>query len=276
MKTFDSGLRRGSGFTILELALTLSIIAVISVGVLVPLVAQVTQRKISDTERILEQAKETLMGFAAANGRLPCPATANTDGFEKFSAVAVGSIPAGNVANGNCATFNGFLPAATLGFTPVDEQGYAIDGWRTRFNRIRYAVSNATTTVPNTTTALFTFTGANGMRYASASTIASSALLYVCASGASSTDPNVHCGPGAAGTGGSTTLTANAPAVIWSLGANAATGGTGTDEAQNLNSTRVFVSRNMFSTATAEFDDIVTWLSVGNLVSRMVLAGQLP
>src|SRR5688500_14016235 len=89
--------RRFAGFTILELALTLAIVAVLSVGVLVPFVTQVTQRKVSATERILEQAKETLMGFAAATGRLPCPALPDTDGFEKFSTT---STPVGSVANG--------------------------------------------------------------------------------------------------------------------------------------------------------------------------------
>jgi hypothetical protein len=36
------------------------------------------------------------------------------------------------------------------------------------------------------------------------------------------------------------------------------------------------VSRTSGDTVGAEFDDIVTWLSIGNLVSRMVLGGQLP
>jgi len=36
------------------------------------------------------------------------------------------------------------------------------------------------------------------------------------------------------------------------------------------------VSRSRSDVAGSEFDDIVTWLSIGNLVSRMVLAGQLP
>src|SRR5687767_14161614 len=76
-----------SGFTILELAVTLGIMAILAVGVIVPFVAQITQRRISDTERILEQAKETLMGYAAATGRLPCPALPDTDGLEKHAEV---------------------------------------------------------------------------------------------------------------------------------------------------------------------------------------------
>ena len=37
----------------------------------------------------------------------------------------------------------GFLPAVTLGFSPVDSNGYAVDSWGSTQNRIRYAVSNA-------------------------------------------------------------------------------------------------------------------------------------
>jgi len=187
---------RAAGFTIVELAVTLVIVAVVSVGVLVPFVAQVAQRKVSDTERILEQVKETLMGFAAATGRLPCPALPDSDGFEKF---AVG----GTVQNGNCATFYGFLPAATLGFTPVDNAGYAIDGWATAHNRIRYAVSNQTV---NAVTNPFTKT--NGMRDATAAQLIGATLLVVCSSGTGAVPGTPACAsiPG--------TLTLNAPAVI--------------------------------------------------------------
>jgi len=264
---------RTSGFTILELAITLSILAVLAVGILVPFVAQVSQRKIADTERILEQAKEALLGYATATGRLPCPATAASNGFESFAG-------GGDMTNGNCTLtgthFIGFLPAVTLGFTPIDAQGYAIDGWATLQNRIRYAVANQTVNgIANP------FTSTDGIRNATAAAVAGAGLLYVCGSAASSNDPDVHCGPGAVGTGGSRTLTANAPAVIWSAGANAATGGTGADEAQNPNQNggsadRIFVSRTITNIGGNEYDDIVTWLAVGNLVSRMVLGGQLP
>ncbi|HYC46048.1 MAG TPA: prepilin-type N-terminal cleavage/methylation domain-containing protein [Burkholderiales bacterium] len=262
---------RIAGFTILELAITLAIMAVLAVGVLVPFIAQVTQRRIAETERILEQAKETLMGFAAATGRLPCPALPDTDGFEKFAA-------GGTVANGSCATFYGFLPAATLGFTPVDNQGYAIDAWTTTQNRIRYAVSNQTV---NGVTNPFTKT--NGMRDATATQLAGATFLVVCSAGTGAVPATPACASAAS------TLTINAPAVIWSNGANAATGGRSADEAENPHpnpdtgafaqygtADRVFVSRTIRSVSGAEFDDIVTWLSVGNLVSRMVLAGQLP
>ena len=262
--------RRPRGFTILELAITLAVMAMLASAVLVPLVAQIQQRKIAATEKILEQAMEALLGYAAATGRLPCPAVdtgVNPTGVEAFATTPT----PGTVANGICASFIGFLPAVTLGFTPVDGQGYAIDAWATTQNRIRYAVSNQTVPVGSTNTN--PFTRANGMRNASAGSMAATPLLYVCGSG-TGVVAGTNCGA-------AVTLTSNAPAVIWSVGANATTGGTSTDELQNPNpnggsSDRIFVSRIRTDVTGAEFDDIVTWLSVGNLVSRMVMAGELP
>jgi len=71
--------------------------------------------------------------------------------------------------------------------------------------------------------------------------------------------------------------------VIYSLGKNAASGGTGTDETANpnpnsANNDQVFVSHapTMAGATNGEFDDIVTWLSVNTLFSRMIAAGALP
>lgn len=271
---------RRSGFTILELAITLAILAVLATGLLVPFVAQVTQRRIADTERILEQAKEALIGYATATGRLPCPATADSNGLESFAA-------GGNAANGVCASFFGFLPAATLGFTPIDSSGYAIDAWGSAQNRIRYAVASSTTPVTGVVPAppSYTFTRAGGMREATAEAIAASRLLVVCSGAAGAVAaPAPTCG------GASVTLTSTAPALVWSNGTNAAIGGAGPDEAENPHpntappvpfpangsADRIFVSRQRTDMPGNEFDDIVTWISVGNLVGRMVLGGQLP
>jgi prepilin-type N-terminal cleavage/methylation domain-containing protein len=267
---FHAHRRRSGGFTLLELAITLAIVAVLAGAILVPFVAQVTQRNISSTEKILEDAKESLIGYAVAAGRLPCPATAQSNGTEVFSGPpnAVGS-----AVNGGCAVFVGFLPAATLGFTPVDSEGFAVDAWGSKQNRIRYAVwDGSVPAAPGTNT--WPFTKKDGMRTATPGAMIAADMFFVCSSG-SGVNAGTNCG-------GAVTLTHNAPVVIWSNGANAgATGGLSTDEAQNPNprggtADRIFVSHPRTDTTGAEFDDIVTWISVGSLVSRMVLAGTLP
>jgi hypothetical protein len=119
------------------------------------------------------------------------------------------------------------------------------------------------------------------MRSATLAWVASAELLHVCAS-ATGVTANAHCTNAGAPFDTTNTLTNNAPVVIWSVGANAATGGISTDEFQNTLATagnpgspdRIFVSRTR--SANPEFDDIVTWVSAGRLIHRMIVAGQLP
>ena len=255
------------------MAVAMFIIALLLGSILVPLQTQIESRNFENTQRMLEQAREALVGYAAAYGYFPCPASATSNGQES---------PVIHPANGVCNpivtgtnAYIGFLPAAALGFMPTDLQGYAVDAWGLTQNRIRYAVSNVTVngiTQP--------FTAVNGMRSASMSNIASATtLLYVCNSGAggAAMTAGTNCGT-------AVTLTANALAVIWSVGPNAATtiGGTSVDELQNPNPTagfsadRIFVSRTKSDVTSSEFDDIVTWIGPPTLFNRLIAAGQLP
>src|SRR5205085_3506807 len=127
---------RARGFTLIELAVTLFIVTLLLGSVLIPLQTQVETRKIEETQRLLEQARDALLGYASSFGYFPCPATATSAGTEPPA-------PGTDHATGACVTYNGFLPAALLGFTPVDADGFAIDAWGgAAANRLRYAVSN--------------------------------------------------------------------------------------------------------------------------------------
>jgi hypothetical protein len=113
------------------------------------------------------------------------------------------------------------------------------------------------------------------MRAAGIASLADPALslMHVCASGRG-VSAGVNCGT-------AQTLVSTAPVVIWSVGPNAATGGTSVDEAQNPNpnggsADRIFVSRVRSAVAGNEFDDIVTWIPMPILIGRMVAAGELP
>jgi prepilin-type N-terminal cleavage/methylation domain-containing protein len=245
-------MRAARGFTLIEMAVVVAVIALLLGSILVPLATQVEERRIAETRRILDDAREALIGFMIANARLPCPASPTSNGAES---------PAGG---GNCTNFyDGFLPAATLGVTPTDNQGYAVDPWG---NRIRYAVTNANANA---------FTTANGVSNLFL-TATPSPDLQVCSTGVGVAGVPPSCAAGAA-------LTTSAPAVIFSTGANGLTGGTSADEAQNPNpnsasNDRVFVSRapSAAGAGGGEFDDIVAWLSPNVLYSRLVAAGRLP
>ena len=252
----SSDVLRARGFTILEQAVSLSVIALVLGSIMVPLQTQIENRKIDETRRTLELAQEMLLGFAAANGYFPCPADAASNGQEPLGV---------NHATGSCPSYHGFLPAALLGFKPTDAQGYAVDAWESGLNRVRYAVSDRTVGgVANV------FTRTNGMRSVPLASLGAASHFFICQSGGGTT---------AADCGTAVTLASNAVVVVWSVGPNARTGGTSEHEAQNPNprggsADRVFVSRTLSPVPGHEFDDIVTWVPMTTLLSRLVAAGQ--
>lgn len=226
------------GFTLVEMAVVLVIMGLLIAGLLGPLSAQMDQHNNAQTQKSLEESKESLIGYAIINSRLPCPASSTSNGIED------------PVGGGVCThPYDGFLPAATLGIMPTDSNGYALDGWGgSESNRIRYAVttvnSNAFTTAINSLTL--------------------TPDLRVCASG---TGINVT-----ACNAGLPTLASSAVAVIFSLGKNSAIGGISTDEAPNVDNNKTFVSHEF----TQTFDDQVTWISYPIIVNSLVNAGKLP
>lgn len=248
-----------AGFSLAELAIVLVIVALLLGGLLMPLSAQNDLRKTAETQRSLDEARDALLGFAIANGRLPCPASAATTGVE----MGGGAVACTSAANG---VADGFLPAMTMGLSPSDGQGYLLDAWG---NRIRYAVTVAPAASPNT------FTASRGISsFWHASSAPPAADLQICTNSASISNPgtgNADCSAGNA-------LTKAAVAVIYSIGRNSASGGAGTDEAANINADRVFVSHDARPAGAAggEFDDLVSWLSANILYNRMVAAGSLP
>ncbi len=232
------------GFSLVELAIVMLIVSILLAGVLVPLSIQMDVRKGGETRKTMDDARDALVGFTMANGRLPCPASAASNGVEA---------PGGG---GACtAPLDGFVPAVTLSLTPADAQGYLLDGWN---NRVRYAITTANTNA-------FTTTG----QMKALGIAALGPDLRVC-----STSTGIS-GESCAAT---TTLTATAVAIIYSLGPNGPTGGTGADEAKNLDANRLFISHDSTpaGATNGEFDDMVVWLSPNVLYNRLITAGVLP
>ena len=266
------------GFSLIEIAVVLVIISVLVTMVAVPLATQIEQRRGDDTRKQIELAKEALIGFAMANGRMPCPANpdpASTTGAASYCQLGTGSCTATTVttsailAHGKCAYSNGMLPAVTLGIAPVDAQGYAVDAWQdgSTLHRIRYAVSKF-----ESPAGIFPVTSTNGIRTATMDTVAipASVHLYVCGLGLTAASSTTACSVGV------TTLNDRAVAVVYSVGKNATTAfaSLSFDEQNNQgnNADIVFTSGDTNTT----FDDIVSWISINTLFARMVQAGKLP
>ena len=109
------------GFVLIEVAIALLVLALILGGILAPLNAQVEQGKIRDTNKVISDINEALLGYVMINGRLPRPATSSTNGVENASACA------------SETACTGFIPWTTLGSGKLDAWG----------NIIRYSVTPA-------------------------------------------------------------------------------------------------------------------------------------
>lgn len=260
------------GFTLVEMAVVIVILGFVLGALLMPMQVQRQQQAQSQTENTLAIAKRALLGFAQQHGRLPCPATATSNGIEQ---------PLGGTAA--CTQTVGFLPAATLGLQPADAQGFALDAWN---NRIRYAVTQSNeggAATPDFTTNIADNIAtpaneADGMDIVGMSNLVPD--LRVCASSVGITA--TMC---SAAVPEANYLINNAVAVIYSIGTTGGQAIGGADETANLNDADangivddgVFVSHEPRSAGdpNGEFDHILTWISPYVLYNAMIQAGQL-
>jgi prepilin-type N-terminal cleavage/methylation domain-containing protein len=105
-----------AGFTLVELAVSLAIIALLLGMLVVPLGTQMDVQRASDTQRQMEHIREAVIGFAIARGRLPCPATPGTP---------TGTAGAGteNKPGAACGLTEGVIPWSDLGVPEADAWG---------------------------------------------------------------------------------------------------------------------------------------------------------
>ena len=268
-------MRRARGFTLTELAVVLTIVAILVSSLMWTLSAQSEQRAREDTQRKLDQAKELVLAFAVANGRLPCPARCSNSPF---------CVDGGDeaVAAGVCTdSYAGYLPGRAIGFQPIDGAGYAVDAWG---NRIRYAVSALTNGAqPNH------FTNRASLQTNGIATTPTD--LVVCASTApagggfnAAANPPV-CG----GVGNANLVTAanTVAAVVWSHGKNYAAMPAGNVDEQinnkhrlpgalNNNAAFVWHDPRPVGGVGGEYDDLMVWIPAGQLYGRLISAGVLP
>lgn len=267
--------RASRGFSLVELAVVMTIVALLLGGLMYTLGAQTEQRNFEETRRRLEQARELVLAFALVNGRLPCPARsaatsspATTAGDEVVTTATgcVGDAVTDYYGGASGGVSLGLLPARSIGYQQVDSSGFAVDAWG---NRIRYAVANLITNCSGSSTTPH-FVNATNLKANGISCQPNDLLVCKSATGITSTT----CG-------GSTNQVMNQSlvvAIVYSTGKNGSLTATGADELANLNGDRVFVFHTpTSSTATnGEFDDQFTWITVGELYGRLIAAGQLP
>jgi prepilin-type N-terminal cleavage/methylation domain-containing protein len=296
------------GFTLIELAVALTIVALVIGGLAVPMSKRLAEQQYTDTQATLDKAVEALVGYAVLNGRLPCPdmdtnATAvdNRNGAEDRN-VALTGCHAGVGTNTNSDIAVGAAVGASWGDLPWQTLGLSspnnADAWN---NRLRYAVVTRATADPvGGVSALSGMLGTTLQTYLDIRCgNPANVATYVAAPG---------CLPAAAGPLATNfVVNTNAVFVVYSLGANgwgstpitslivksfAGSGlATTTDQAANLpeltlptNSKSTPALRSQFVTRartdktsnSGEFDDLLTYMSSNTLAAKLLNAGVYP
>ena len=228
---------RTDGFTLIEIAIVLLIVSLLLGSILGPLASQERNRKINIAKTTLEEVHEALLGFAAINGYLPCPA--NPVFINPPAGVAgVEARVAG--AGSDCSFEHGYVPHVALGLNGrFNADQIFVDPWGSPY---QYSLNN----------------DAN-WEYAKSITFTSSSSFDVCSTSA--------CPAGS-------TLASGVVAVLFSRGPLGLAATASLDQLENTNGDNNFVSHEPREGAV-EFDDIVLWLSNNELVLNLVKSGQL-
>jgi len=238
------------GFTLIELAVVLFVVALLLGGLLAPLAVRVEQNARNDTERALEEIREALYGYAVVNGRLPCPdcvdgtggcgavpGAQRNDGIEdRTGAPASCAADAGGFATGN-------LPWVDLGVAQRD-------AWDRFF---AYGVTAAFADDVDGT-------GCSGSPRAGVS-------FELCSNGN---------GTILSAAGALPALVTGTPAIVISYGANGGAAPVSVHEQENQDGDGTAVLKIFSREGAEEFDDLLTWLPAAVLMNRMVVAGRLP
>lgn len=231
-----------AGFSLIEMAVVLMIMTLVLGGLLMPLSAQIEQRNRTETQKTLKDAKESLIGYAVANGVLPCPSVLDSS-----------NIPTG-VARTTCDTTNnaGYLPWTTLGVTKQDAWG----------NLFRYSVS------PEFTTPI-TLNSARTITIKSRDSNGGEVSL--------SADNDIPAVVLSHGKNGYGAINGDGIQQFKPTGFTSSN----PDEDTNAISNIKFFSRTPAPAGYAaakggEFDDMIAWVSPNILFNRMAAAGRLP
>ncbi len=230
---------RSYGFTLIELSIAMVVVAILLGSLAGPLVSHLRQRSIDETRRAMEQVRESLLGFAMANGRLPRPAASALDGSER---------PADCITNADCT---GHLPWAALGSPRADAWG----------KLYRYSVTKAFANSGGSPITLST----SGVKRIMTRTGGSEIILADQVAAVVISHGPDHWGVGIDGStysdGSSTNVDEDANA---------------THDGQVSEPFYARTSAVPIGAAGGEFDDLVAWIPQSILASRLIAAGHLP
>lgn len=243
------------GFSLIEMAIVLFILALLLGGLLPTVSSQMEQQRRTETRKQLEEITNALTGFAISKGYLPCPAS-QVSGIEDRDSTTLKCNPdSGSVRH------VGYLPWATLAVSQLD-------GWGRLF---RYSATPAFTTASG----VFSTNTSRDITIQKRDDSGNLVNLSL-----ANDIPAVivsHGSNGIFGTQNSgNTITSNATTSYNNV-ADQLSNVSGVVAAGPLG--RVFVNGDHAGRTANDdetFDDIVVWISPNILFNRMVAAGKLP
>lgn len=254
---------RQQGFTLVELALVMGIVALLLGGLMVPVARMLEQKATATTQAALDTAQQAILGYALLNQRLPCPA-AGSDGVASTYDTVNGCSPHPAPAFSDLADASwGYLPWATLGVSGADAWG----------NRLRYTVST-----PLTNTNSLTATQLRNSNLITITcTMQAIGNIPSCFSGTTSMQPATNAtfvvyshgknGRGAVSMDGETNIAA--PPALSDEIQNLPDASTGTTASRR---NFVFRFRTDATHAAGEFDDLMVWMPANLLAAKLLAA----
>ena len=238
-----------SGFSLVELAVVLIVVALLSSGALYGLSSQHKQMQFQESARLAEIAREAIIGYAMSAGRLPCPAEPTTPsggggGKEEITCLPGGCDPKTTGCECTCKYEHGVIPWQTLAIGETDPWGNRLTYFAGRefSNPISYDEQIMGIKARFTLETI----GRANIQDESGLNVASEIPAVIVSHGARSYGAYTNEGQKIAGATGS--------------------------ELTNSNGTLSFVSMS----PTELFDDQVTWVVPTLLKSRLVSVGKLP
>ena len=290
------------GFTLIEMAVVLIIVTILIGGLAMPLSAQIQARRIAETKKTLEEAREAIIGYAMSH---PIPSSCTsvymadttldveTETTTETSTCPVSLCPATSAAPLTLPITRHFLPCPDLTQSdPEPNRDNDGDGVLSDLNNGR---EDRYTVGPNAGACAATSghlpwvtlgTGAhdawgNRLRYAVTTDFASKGAGF---SPTDSGNLQICSASGCA----TVNVASDVPAVLISYGpngwgarninANTLAAPTSQDELENTNGDINFVSRSPSKAGedSGEFDDLLVWVSDSLIRSRVCPSGGCP
>ena len=254
------------GFSLIELAIVLVIVTLLVGGLAMPLSAQIQARRISETRKVMEEAREAISGYAMTHF---CRCDYNglgSTGALTATTCNIGVCPNNNTSASFTTLQRHYLPCPDTDFDGIENRtAGACDSAQGLFPSVQLGTANQDA-------------WGNHLHYSVTPEYANMRVGF-----GANPNPADKQICNANGCGAGTSVAINIPAVLVSYGPNGwgarnvntnqLAMPTSLDERENTNNDTSYVSRipTDANAPAGEFDDLVVWFSTPTLIDRICL-----